>query len=112
MNLRLPAGAASAPSLPRPHTVSGAVYQGIRVGLADGNRPVHPLAATWPDASGRFRLVIPNRWRGKTLAFWESDHPVFAHGAPHGGAPVELATWPVHLAVDVGRGLGRVHLPG
>jgi alcohol dehydrogenase (cytochrome c) len=112
MNLRLPAGAASVPSLPRPHTLAGAVYQGIRVGLADGNRPVHPLAATWPDASGRFRLVILNRWRGKTLAFWESDHPVFAHGAPHGGAPVELATWPVHLAVDVARGLGRVHLPG
>jgi PQQ-dependent dehydrogenase (methanol/ethanol family) len=111
MNIRLPAGAASVPSLPRPHSYSGAVYQGLRVGLAAGNRPVQPLAATWPDASGRFRLVIARRWLGKTLSFWESDHTVFAHGAPHGGAPVELSTWPVRLAADVPRGLGRVTLP-
>jgi PQQ-dependent dehydrogenase (methanol/ethanol family) len=112
MNIRLPAGAASVPVLPQPHSYAGGIYQGIRVGLAAGNRPVHPLAATWPDASGRFRLVVAKRWRGRALAFWESDHPVFAPGAPHGGGPVDLTTWPVRLPVDVPRGLGRVTLSG
>src|SRR5205823_6574974 len=46
-------------ALPLPASYPGAVYEGIVVGAAADGKPVRPLSATWPDAGGRFRLVLP-----------------------------------------------------
>ena len=42
---------------------------------------MQPVSATWPDAKGRFELVLPASVGGKTLRFWQSDFQAFTTAA-------------------------------
>ena len=78
----------------RPTPVPGAIYRGMLVGVSSGSRVVKPVSATWPDARGRFELVLPASVRGKTLRFWQSDFQSYqaSPGVPGGrGRPRSLA---------------------
>jgi hypothetical protein len=109
LDLRLPASGTTM-ALPTAVTTPGAIYRGLLVGVSGPNGVVKPVSATWPDALGRFTLVLPGSVKGSTLRFWQSDFQSFTTGAVPGG-PVVLATWPTKLSPRVSRDTGFVRVP-
>jgi hypothetical protein len=107
LDLRLPSGGtvmAVPASTPKP----GATYRGLIVGVSTGSGVVKPLSATWPDASGRFVLVLPGSVRGKPLRFWESDFQAYQTNQATPGGRIDLESWPKSLSPRVARDLGFV----
>jgi hypothetical protein len=110
MDVRLPPRG-YAMALPKPTSYPGAVYEGVVVGAAADGRPVRPLAATWPDAGGRFTLTLPRELAGKTVTLWEAKLDLFSRAAARAGGPIDLRDWPPELAPDEPQDLLRVELP-
>jgi alcohol dehydrogenase (cytochrome c) len=109
MDVRLPASGVAAP-LPTTTATPGAIYRGLLVGVSGRSGVVKPVSATWPDAGGRFTIVLPPSVKGQTLRFWQSDFQTFTtRAAP--GAPVIL-TWPTLLSPRVPRDTGFVRITG
>ena len=108
MDVRLPASGIAAP-LPTTTAVPGAIYRGLLVGVSGRNGLVKPISATWPDARGRFTLVLPPSVKGQTLRFWQSEFQTYTTRAAPGG-PVIL-TWPTRLSPRVPRDTGFVRIP-
>ncbi len=108
MDVRLPASGIAAP-LPTTTAVPGAIYRGLLVGLSGRNGLVKPISATWPDARGRFTIVLPPSVKGQTLRFWQSEFQTYSTGAVPGG-PVSIA-WPTLLSPRVPRDTGFVRIP-
>jgi alcohol dehydrogenase (cytochrome c) len=111
LDLRLPANGtvmAVPTSTPKP----GATYRGLIVGVSTGAGVVKPLSATWPDARGRFELVLPGSVRGKTLRFWQSDFQAYQTSSAAPGARIDLDAWPKSLSARVARDLGFASVPG
>jgi hypothetical protein len=96
--------------LPLPQSYPGAVYQGLVVGAALGGTPVRPVAATWPDAQGRFTITLPRRLAGKRVSLWEATLDLFSPGAARPGGPIDLADWPASLPGDAPRDLATLRL--
>jgi hypothetical protein len=109
LNIRLPPSN-YAMALPRPVSYPGAVYTGIAVGATDGNNVVQPVAATWPDASGRFQMTLPARLAGKTISIWEGRLQLFSRLEAKAGGPTDLTQWPSTLPREAPRDLVSVHL--
>ncbi len=112
LDIQLPARVGGVLPLPTSSSYVGAVYQGLLVGASIGGRVVKPLAAQWPDARGRFRLVLPASARGKTVSLWQSSFQAFSTFPARPGGAVDLRTWPVGLSPRVSTGTARVRLPG
>ncbi len=108
MDVRLPASGIAAP-LPTTTAVPGAIYRGLLVGVSGRNGLVKPISATWPDARGRFTIVLPPSMKGQTLRFWQSEFQTYTTGAAPGG-PVSIA-WPTLLSPRVPRDTGFVRVP-
>ena len=81
------------------------------MGVSADSGVVRPVSATWPDASGRFELVLPASVRGKTLRFWQSDFQAYQTTAAAPGGKVDLKAWPAALSPRVARDLGFVRVP-
>jgi hypothetical protein len=109
MDVKLPGSGVSLP-LPKSTAENGAFYRGLLVGVTGPNGVVRPLAARWPDAKGRFSLLLPASVRGKTLHFWESDFVTFSGTAAGPGSPVDLHAWPSALSSRIPRDLARVRV--
>jgi len=92
--------------LPRPFT--GAIYEGVVVGVADGTRVLRPSSVTWPDASGRFTIVLPRSAARRPLSLWEAKVTLFSRATARPGGRIDLRDWPRVLAPDVPRQLARV----
>jgi hypothetical protein len=108
MNVQLP-GSASAPlALPSATSFPGAVYQGTLVGVSGPGGVVKPLSATWPDARGRFTLVLPSSARGKPLRVWEDYSTFFQSGAARPGGRIDTGVWPGIPPGTQPQGLGVV----
>jgi len=73
---------------------------------------IKPLSAKWPDASGRFELVLPHSAHGVVAKFWESQRQFFATSAAKPSGSIDPAVYPRSLAQDVPQALGTVTLPG
>ncbi len=96
-----------------PVAVPGAIYRGLLVGVVGGKgRVIKPLSATWPDADGRFSLVLPASARGDVARFWESERQFFSTSLAKPGGQVGSAVYPHSLAQDTPQALGTVRLPG
>jgi hypothetical protein len=95
-------------ALPRAMSYPGAIYQGFVVGVAKGAAVIRPLRATWPDAHGRFTIVLPRSARGSGLSLWEAKLTLFSRAPARAGGRIDLRDWPQTLAPDVPRGLARV----
>ena len=95
-----------------PQAVPGAVYEGLLVGVvgADG-KVIKPVSATWPDASGRFKLVLPGSARGQTVAFWEADRQFFSTTRAAPGSAVNPAVYPAGVPSSAPQRLEVVKLP-
>ena len=89
----------------------GGVYDALLIGVASGGRTVQPVSATWPDAQGRFRLVLPASARGKAVSFWMDRGPVFSRAVAGPGRPVTPSLYPAAPGPRAPQGLLRLRLP-
>jgi hypothetical protein len=108
MDVQLPATATAPLALPVSHSYPGAVYEGTLVGVSSPAGVVTPLSATWPDAEGRFKLVLPGTAAGKTLRIWEDWAPFFQTTEARPGGPIDTAIWPKIPPGDEPQDLARV----
>jgi hypothetical protein len=97
-------------ALPVPRTYPGANYEGVVVGAAVGGKVLRPVTVTWPDGSGRFKLVLPRSLAGQTVSLWEANARLYSRTAPHAGGPIALGGWPTALPEDAPRNLVQVRL--
>jgi alcohol dehydrogenase (cytochrome c) len=110
LDLRLPA-AGGQMRVPTPTSNDGAIYHGLLVGVAQGNRTVRPASASWPDRRGRFRLVLPGSLRGRTVSFWMDDRLVFTRTRATPGGTVAAGIFPASPPAQAPQGLLRIRLP-
>jgi PQQ-dependent dehydrogenase (methanol/ethanol family) len=94
----------------KPTSYAGAVYQGLAVGVSGPGGIIKPVSSTWPDAKGRFTIVLPRSARGKTVRFWENQRQFFTRSEAAPGGPVDLSTWPSRLGNASPAGLATLHL--
>ena len=87
-------------AIPVAHSYKGAVYEGVVVGVAVGNKVIDPVSATWLTKDGRFSLVLPASAAGKTVSLWERRSRVFLTQEARPGAAIEKDVWPVKVPVD------------
>jgi hypothetical protein len=109
MDVKLPASGATI-ALPTSTPNAGAFYRGLLVGASASGAVVKPISARWPDAQGRFSLVLPSSVRGKTLRFWESDFVSFSRNAAVPGGAVDLQGWPTALSPRVARDIAFLNV--
>ena len=86
--------------------------EGLLVGVSGPDGIVRPLAARWPDAQGRFELVLPSSVRGERLRFWEDEVERFVGSGAAPASPVDVTTWPTSLDPDVPRDVATLLVPG
>jgi hypothetical protein len=114
LDVQLPGGGSTTlpKSILNPQPIPGAFYQGLLIGVVSGDgKVVTPVKATWPDASGKFTLVLPGSARGQTVVFWESDRQFYSTQSATPGGPVDPAIYPKRLPSDAPQGLATVKLP-
>ena len=109
MDIKLPASGASIP-VPTSTPEVGAFYRGLLVGVAGPQGVVKPISSTWPDANGRFTLVLPRQAKGTALRFWESDFVTFSRIAARPGGPTEPSSTPKALTNRIPVGIAVVHV--
>jgi len=115
LDIQLPSspGATLVKTALNPQAIPGATYRGLLVGVVGGKgRLIKPVSATWPDANGRFELVLPSSARGLVAKFWESERQYFSTKVAKPGANVDSSVYPSSLAQDTPQALGTVKLPG
>ncbi len=111
MNVQLPSSPAGILPLPTETSYPGAIYDGVLVGATAGGHVVKPVAATWPDRTGRFRIVLPATMAGKEIRIFESNFQAFATNPATPGGPVQVSSWPSALSPRVSIGLAAIKLP-
>jgi hypothetical protein len=114
LNIQLPAnpGTTLTKSLLNPQEVPGAIYRGLLVGVVGGSgRVIKPLSSKWPDASGRFELVLPASARGLVANFWESERQFFSSSTAKPGGRIDPTVYPKSLAAQTPQALLKVKLP-
>lgn len=97
-------------ALPLPRSYPGAIYQGMVVGVAQGDQAVRPVATTWPDTNGHFSITLPKSMAGKTVALWEGRLQLFSTAEATPGGPIDLKNYPTTLPANVPRDLASVTL--
>ena len=110
LNLKLPTSGTTM-AVPTSSPEPGAIYRGLLVGVSAGTGVVRPVSATWPDARGRFELVLPASVAGKTLRFWQSDFQAYQRTVATAGGNVDLQAWPTALSPRVARDLAFLSVP-
>jgi alcohol dehydrogenase (cytochrome c) len=111
MDVKLPGSGTGLP-LPTASSYPGAIYRGLLVGVSGPSGTIRPRSARWPDARGRFSLVLPASVRGQTLRFWESDFQTFSRLQARPGGAVDLGTWPRALSPRMSRDVAFLRVRG
>jgi alcohol dehydrogenase (cytochrome c) len=113
LDIQLPAAAGGAlvKSTLNPASVSGAIYEGIVVGVVGKGRVIKPVSATWPDKDGNFQLVLPSSARGLTVKLYEEQRQFFSTSTASPGGPVDLTVYPSAPATDAPQGVATLKLP-
>jgi hypothetical protein len=109
MDVKLPASGLGLP-LPKSTPENGAVYRGLIVGALGPRGVVKPVSATWPDARGRFSLVLPHLARGTTLRFYESNLQTFSAVPARPGGPANPGAMPQRLTTRIPSGIAVVRV--
>jgi hypothetical protein len=97
-------------ALPLPHSYPGAIYQGVVVGVAQGDQAVRPVTTTWPDKTGKFTITLPKSMAGKTVSIWEGRLQMFSQSEATQGGQIDLQNYPSGLPADIPRDLQTVTL--
>lgn len=111
LDVKLPATATGQMRFSAATSFTGAIYEGLLIGVSHGVSTVRPLSATWPDGRGRFRIVVPASMRGKTVSFWMDRRQVFSRAVATPGGPVSPAIFPSSPRPQAPQGLLRIRLP-
>jgi hypothetical protein len=111
MDVKLPASGLGLP-LPKSSSEAGAIYRGLIVGVLGPRGVIKPLSVRWPDARGRFSLVLPHLAQGTTLRFWESNFETFSTVAARPGGPANPASMPQRLTPRIPSGIAVVRVSG
>jgi hypothetical protein len=109
LDFKLPASG-SGLALQTSHPEAGVYYRGLLVGVRSPHGVVKPLSGHWPDASGRFSLLLPKLKRGTPLVFWENDAVVFSTTPATPGALVPANGWPSALSPRVAIGFSPIRV--
>ncbi|HKY25188.1 MAG TPA: PQQ-binding-like beta-propeller repeat protein [Gaiella sp.] len=109
MNVGL-SGAPDALPIPGARSEPGAIYRGLLIGVSGPGGIVTPIRAQWPDAQGRFELVLPAAVKGQRLRFWQDETELFARSASPEG-DVAVSAWPSALDPDVPRDIATLGVP-
>ena len=109
LNIQLGFNAAYKITLPVPFRA--AIYSGLAVGVTIGGKVVVPLSESWPDAKGRFSMLLPSYVRGRALSLFESQSQVLSRFLARPGGQVDLRSWPRQLAPTVPRALAALSVP-
>jgi hypothetical protein len=109
MDVKLPASGLGLP-LPKSSADNGAFYRGLIVGALGPRGVVKPISVRWPDARGRFSLVLPHLARGTTLRFWESNFETFSSVDARPGGPVAPGSMPTRLTTRIPSGIATVRV--
>ena len=109
MNISLASGGRY--TIEKPTSYAGAIYEGLVVGASGPGGVIKPLSERWPDAAGRFQIVLPASVRGKTLNFWENQRQFYSQFPARPGGPVDLSAWPSQLGPAAPRGLAFLKVP-
>jgi len=109
MDIRLGSGTSMVPS--DTGSYAGAVYEGLIVGVSGRRGVIKPVAARWPDRSGRFSLTLPRSARGQRISFWQNYRQFFSTFDATPGGRVDLGAWPASLQTRVAQGLAPMRLP-
>jgi hypothetical protein len=109
LNIQLGFNTAYKITLPVPFRA--AIYSGLAVGVTVGGKVVVPLSETWPNAKGRFSMLLPSYVRGRALSFFESQSQVLSRFTARPGGPLDLKGWPAQLASTVPSGLAALTVP-
>jgi hypothetical protein len=108
MNIQL--GGGGRYTISKPTSYAGAIYQGLVVGVSGPDGVIKPVANRWPDAKGRFTIVLPASAAGKTVRFWENQRQFFTKTEARPGGPVDLSSWPTELGSSAPSGLASLNL--
>jgi hypothetical protein len=111
LDIKLPSAASGRMTFSDAKSFTGAIYQGLLIGVTHGVSTVRPLSATWPDLKGNFRMVLPASMRGKTVSFWMDRRQVFSRAPAVAGGPVSPGIFPSSPRPQAPRGLLRIRLP-
>jgi hypothetical protein len=76
-----------------------------------GGKVVNPLSERWPDAKGKFSMLLPSYVRGRSLSVFESQNQVLSRVTARPGGPVDLKSWPKQLASTMPGGLAALNVP-
>jgi PQQ-dependent dehydrogenase (methanol/ethanol family) len=112
MNIQLPAAAPAPLTNITATALPGAIYQGLLVGVVGKGRAIEPVSASWPTASGRFRLVLPGSAAGLRVSFWQAARQFYSTAVAKPGRPVDPAVYPSSLAPTAPQALAQLQLPG
>jgi hypothetical protein len=104
---RLALGYTLSKTMPTP----GAIYQGLVVGLSGPRGVIRPVAARWPDARGRFSILLPASARGVPPRFGENQHQFVSRAPVVPGGRVDLTSWPRVLGQAVPRDFALLRVP-
>jgi hypothetical protein len=96
--------------LPLPRSYPGAIYQGVVVGVAQGDQAVRPVTTTWLDKTGHFSITLPKSMAGKTVSLWEGRLQLFSKTTATPGSQIDLQSYPSGLPADVPRDLQSITL--
>lgn len=97
-------------ALPLPRSYPGAIYQGVVVGVAQGDQAVRPVSTTWPDKTGHFSITLPKSMAGKTVSLWEGRLQMFSKAQAAPGGAIDLQSYPSALPADLPRDLQSITL--
>ncbi len=113
LDIKLPATATGQMTFSEATSQPGAVYDGLLVGVAfgDKNATVKPVSATWPDAKGNFRLVLPASAAGKRVSFWMDRRPVFSRAPAAPGKSASPGLFPSAPRNQAPQQLVAIRLP-
>ena len=107
MDIKLPASGLGLP-LPKSSPDPGAFYRGLLVGVLGPSGVIKPVSATWPDAKGRFSVVLPSIKKGAQLRFFEIDFTAFSTTPARPGGPVATGSLPSRLSERTSTGIATV----
>jgi alcohol dehydrogenase (cytochrome c) len=111
LNIQLTPSPSTVYKIGTPMPFNAAIYSGLAVGVTMGGRVVVPLSVSWPDAKGRFSILLPSYVRGAKLSVFESQSQVLSRFLARPGGPVDLKSWPRALAPTVPGGLATLSVP-
>ena len=95
-------------ALPTPSSYTGAIYEGLIMGVSSANGMIKPLSASWPDRNGRFRITLPASVRGKKLAIWEDLDQVFSSFPATPGGRFDMKSYPTKVLDRFPQGMATI----